>query len=274
MSQTKPPPKPSGPPKAPANAEHPAFSIDRETTGMSLPSVTQLLNRKSVTEEIQKGKGKAPPPPPGPSAIQPVPPQQTLSVTHPSPAQEGGQLVKVSQHGREKALTSLKEWTDISPEGFPGASALKELLHEGQKINLWSRMLQLQLKPGGDPKQPEYVATAAWGPSDSALLWDGVHLKPSTMPGCWNSLLKNGYIDLPAVSNDTSIENERRILREALGALPSESMIIVRLGQSQQFWALTVWITNEGMGSKIPAKSLGSWAQPHLKEAGNAPAPA
>jgi hypothetical protein len=195
-------------------------------------------------------------------------------MTHPSPSQEGGQLVKVSQHSQEKGLVSLKEWTDIGPEGFPGASALKDLFHEGQKINLWSRMLQLHLKAGGDPQRPEFFATSAWGPSDAALLWDGAHLKAAAIPGCWNSLLKNGYIDLPAVSNDTSIENERRILREALGALPAESMIIVRLGPAQQFWALTVWFTHEGMGSKIPAKSLGAWAQSHIKEAGSAPPPA
>lgn len=294
MPGSKPPSKPPATPIAPLAPleDHPKFSVDRETTGMSMPSVTQLLNRKSMTQEIQKGNIKTPPPaappPPGPSLATPtLPPrspspsaqqpsaasQNTRSLQQQAPAQEGGQLVKTAKNDREKGLISLKEWSDISPEQFKGGSALSKLFQEGQKLNLWSRMLEFRATSSTPSPQPDFLAHAAWGPSDAALLWDGVRLKTSKIPMSFAQLSRSGWVDLPALTQDTSIESECRVLREALGANKQEGLICVRLGPPQAPWGLTFWFTQEGAAGKAPGKSLGAWASQHLAEAGKIQAP-
>ena len=267
-----PPQKPPSPPKSGGSPS--AFTLDKDTTGMNVPSVTQLLNRKSFTQEIEKGKlkaaaGLAPPPAPGPTQGAPVAPGATRSVTQlPSPAEAGGKHFKTaSAPEREQGLLTLKHWSDVDIAQLPGGAGLLTLFQEGQKLNLWSRTLILQAQPGSDPAHTDYKAISAWGPSDAALLWDGITFRGATFPVNWGQLLRAGFFELPAGNAQTNADPESRVLRQALGAGDQESVLGIRLGNPQAPWGVAIWLTNEGMGSKVPAKNLGTWAQKGIQEA-------
>jgi hypothetical protein len=274
---------PPNKPAAPGSQKKSEFSLDRDTTGMSVPSVTQLLNRKSFTREIERSRSKSPAPiPPAPkdathiqtqSQTAPTPPpmQATRSITQvPAVADPNGQVFKqTTEPERQKGLVSIQAWSDVDLAQLSGCEALMPLFSEGQKSNLWSRVLIL-LKNN----EQSYLARKAWGPSDAALLWDGLTLRPTQNSMLMSHLQRSGGHDLPAVASEALNQEESRVLREALGAQHEESVLIVRLGPPSNPWGIACWVTHPKSQARLPTSApLSTWAQKWISELNKAAPP-
>ncbi|MBC7690152.1 MAG: hypothetical protein H7222_00135 [Methylotenera sp.] len=248
------------------------FSIDVEQTGIhEMPSVTQLLNRKTLGLPPAASR----PPTSAPSFGASSPASQTSSFqdalkinnSHPSQEVSSGQDVVINilagdmtfeleSSGPSQSALEAAE-SQISERTVPEVRKTSRISAEGKLIS-WVR---LQLKQSSDPMGKSlwtlieksssqaalksalflsaqtsgaktFAATASFEGKDRSVLWAGMVWDPVIVPELWTMLLKLGSVELSPPSQVTDALSDRNVVRGAFGIQAKEWLTLVRIGSA------------------------------------------
>lgn len=216
----------------PPNDSQEAFTIDANTgqiegSSTEMPSLTKLLNRKTLGTMPKKGLHDPIPPAPArmkeessaqatlpPSKISPpthtIPP--TISQTsrpiekpipHPTPTQSTLTKIKPLQRKLENVCEPLHAWTlpQLKSGKDPLGHGIIFLLEKGAKSALFLTVLNTT----DEYKAPIFQSSAVVRGNSQIGLWTGLRWDPNLVPETWNVFLKLGFVELAPPATGTNI---------------------------------------------------------------------
>jgi hypothetical protein len=246
------------------------FTVDHETSdSIDMPSVTKLLNRKSL------GLKKSPP---SPQPVSPVksdsntqpkipPPSVKPPLPVPEPSHMPSSGIEISITASD-APTTIEIETSSSPvQSEPSTPtpiavappriqrAQRKATRSIQPLIIWEvpllesgadplgKGIAIMLKrgatqalflsitppPSGSPV-PHFVSTATVLPGTKLNLWTGLKWDPTVVPEMWNFFVKSGQVELSPPGTRTNQSSHRNVVRAAFGVLQTEWLLLVRVG--------------------------------------------
>jgi hypothetical protein len=216
-------------PKDTANIS--SFTIDSEKSDLvTMPGITRLLNRKS----LNKGDGLLQPPPP-PSS----PPQITTS----KPKIQPTTRLKASAH---VATKKFLRWDHKALQTIPDplTKGLLILLSKGITAALF---LESSTTGASPPNTPMFSANAALASPEQFALWEGVTWNPMTSPHIWETLIKEGFIELSPTTMASNFA-----LRKAFGAENDEYLTLVRVGLPNAYRGVLALLSKNSTSKVLP----------------------
>jgi hypothetical protein len=256
------------------------FTIQERTqTGANVPSVTKLLNRKSLA--LKKDPPQSPAASPSLS-IPSSPPSITLEeppVTASSPSEisihfetsepEHFKPEHLEIESRDKtSSSSLPKIQPASPNrrnshpnspiliwdaqilksgSDPLGKGIVEMLRKGASSALF---LAITPPPAGSPT-PHFVSTAAVLPQDKLTLWTGLKWDPTVVPELWNYFVKAGTAELSPPGTLTNQASTRNVVRTAFGVRRTEWLLLVRVGSPQACRGVIALISTQSLMSEV-----------------------
>jgi hypothetical protein len=234
--------------KPTATESQSSFTVDHERTGFNeMPSITRLLNRKSLTSKKQADQPmqvaipavESPTEGEKTTLLVESSPQITLSEpsrdpVEASPSQHLPPQIKARKRQTQKS-PDIAQWDlkKLSATADPVARAIttihqKKLLHAA---------LLLRSTPSRTPNELAFVAAAMTSTDQNRLnptLWSGLCWNPKVTPEASQIFLNEGWLELQPPGTKTNITSARNVIRGAFGVLPSETLTLIRVGPAQQ----------------------------------------
>ncbi len=209
-----------------------SFTVDTDKTGvMDMPSVTRLLNRKSL----------------GLTSHQPT----------------AGPITRKAQR-RVSLGQDLIEWTDpvLASEADPMGKGLLILAKKGMTSALFLALASATK----NTNLPNFVGSAAYAAKQKKSLWSGIQWNPALVPSVWNALVKNGHVELGPPGTNTNIKSNRNIVRAAMGIHQEEWLILVRVGPENACRGILALVSEKSLVSSLP-EAIGFIYEPVAKAA-------
>jgi hypothetical protein len=256
-----------------------SFTVDNDLTGGGdMPSVTRLLNRKSLS--ISQPYTQAAPPPKPPAVCKPPP--------SPPPFSAGPDIISIDTetitHELEQSINSNMENASDTPQsGQPQAqikrSSRKNQASHGAQLIVWQRgelsgsadplskgiatlldagaqcALFLSITPPPSGCQvPHFKASAVVAaPTSKISVWTGMKWDPTVAPDAWNYFVKTGFIELAPPGTLTNMKSNRNIIRAAFGIGKNEYLILVRAGPPTTCRGVLAIVASSSMQTKLAA---------------------
>ena len=249
------------------------FNIDAEATGIiDIPSVTRLLNRKSLnlkpatsSSASTQAAPEAPPEPEAPEVVEAPaafdggdsggidlgegPSDFHLeSSTSPVAPQAATILVRPAASRQSPRPSPLILWKieDLKKNSDPMGKALATLVEGGG--------LKFAVFLGIDAASPQkFQATAALAPKEKTELWTGMKWDPKTAPDIWGIFLKSGQIELTPPGTVTNAMSSRNLVRGAFGVDQKEWITLVRVGPATNCRGMVALISNASIQTQLAA---------------------
>lgn len=273
------------------------FTTDNTTTGISIPSITQLLNRKTF-ERIKPTEPPLPPKKskkkvefntPDPDPIPHPPPFFAGETQDPSPplavsvAPEGSEpKIILGSSSEENAVPAnlkvqpikkaisrnpvrpLLNWDlkTLRQNTDPMAGALVKLFDQGALCALF-----LVIGPPGKSGVPIFTSTAIVQGNDRAGVWSGLKWDPSVVPETWNQFVKNGFAELSPPGTSTNRNSNRNVVRLAFGIYQEEWLLLVRAGPLNHCRGVLAIVSKKSLADFLPKVLEQIQAQPDQKAA-------
>ena len=253
------------------------FTTDNTTTGVSIPSITQLLNRKSV----QKLSPSEPPLPPKKSkkkirfnqkASATPPPffagNNTGSISIvpnvPTPAENpknelldsiqepltpsNPKIQSIKRSTPRAAKHPLLEWDmkTLRQNTDPMAETLALIFEQGA-----SSALFMVIGPAGPFGVPIFSSTATVNGKYRTGIWTGLKWDPSIVPETWNQFVKEGYAELSPPGTSTNRNRDRNVVRLAFGIEQDEWLLLLRAGPVTQCRGVLAIVSKRSLADYI-----------------------
>lgn len=193
-----------------------SFTFDSEVTGLnSIPTVTRLINRKSIkktggSSNKQASSVPTPPPPPGPALKAQEVELNLFSPAAPA-ADRQPKLVPAAQKSSSNA--ELADWST-----------------PGIEVPEAAEVLQLEsISPG----VKSFRAKSARASSARKKQWAGLSWNTGVLPDLWNEVVSKGQVHVGPSSAGAG-GNSYSSIRAALGVSSSEWITIHRVGSPNQ----------------------------------------
>ncbi len=218
-----------------------AFTTDGDTYGGGeIPSVTKLLDRKSLSQVIKKAPKE-----------QPVASEEPSSPAPAEPVQTARPAVKRQQKNTAASASNtplLQVWqpAQLQASQDPLGKALHYLLHHGASEALFMPVHT----PAPGSQVPTFKAKGAFAGAPKIALWAGMIWDPQTLPEIWNAIVKVGWVELSPPDSNTNLKSKRNVIRGAFGAQTQEWVTLARIGPLNQCRGILAIISTESM---IPA---------------------
>lgn len=263
-----------------------SFTVDNDRSQVvDVPSVTKLLNRKSL-------RSSAPPeklPPVAPPSFVPEPqspsaaPAISISIPEPSPSESASPLeISVSIDTSAASAEPELQLQTSAPAATPAPSNKPKIQPSVRKANpsvqaapaliIWEPDL---LQNGSDPmgkgiflalkkgatsalflalvppeagkSVPQFIATASVLGKAKLGVWTGLKWNPEIVPEMWNYFLKAGQVELGPPGSATNQKSNRNVVRAAFGILPQEWLLLVRAGTAQNCRGIVALISPQSI---------------------------
>ena len=238
------------------------FTFDAERTGsVDVPSVTKLLNRKSLgmpeASAVPKNFNVSPDlklaatqPSKAPAQDQPIPIEVSVSADAVPFELTGNIQISVSEGGSQKApappvakvqlavirehkdLVQLILWDQVQMKGGadPLGRGIAALFEKGAHSALFLSIRAADQTLG----VPKFMASACVQPGMKQVLWTGLQWDPKVVPELWNHFIKAGFVELAPPGNLTNEKSTRNVVRGAFGLQKEEWLLLVRAGPPNQ----------------------------------------
>ncbi|MEO7162559.1 MAG: hypothetical protein ABI041_06545 [Bdellovibrionia bacterium] len=225
-----------------------------EKTDGDMPSVTRLLNRKSLNLNTPS----KPAIPAKPSFVAPEP----IAAPLPPPVASVPLKVKTIVRKQSTSVTPLSIWEKAQLKGGtdPLGKGIAQLMEKGATCAVFLKIAP----PSPESKVPQFVGTAAVLPGKRLAIWTGLRWDPNKSPDAWNQLLKSGVIEFPPPGNHTQLDSQRNAIRGALGVESEEWLLLVRVGPANACRGITVFLSEKSL--LLQVKSVLSLLQEPLKK--------
>jgi hypothetical protein len=192
-----------------------SFTIDQDQTGVSeMPSVTRLLNRKS----LKLGDAKKSEAPPSKSEE-----KSDTEATQAFVKPQGPQVQ--ARHRTPMVMNDLTIW---EPARLASTQdPISQTLHSMFKTGIVHAAVFLAYS------NSQFVATAASAPDAAKLqvsLWNGLQFNPQNFDQVWEALKKNQWVDLGPPGTKTMVTSARNVLRAAFGVKSSDTLALFLVG--------------------------------------------
>lgn len=256
------------------------FTIDSDTSQIEnssteMPSLTKLLNRKTLGTMTKK----APPPSisPSPETIsnkefsseiippplkrplsQPSTPSSTLQTPSPvqSPPKQSSSsqstLLKIQPIRRKtkNTIQPLHIWTfaQLKTGKDPLGQGIILLLEKGAKSALFLTVSTTT----DESKAPLFQSSAIVRGNSQIGLWTGLRWDPNLVPETWNVFLKLGFVELTPPSAETNIQSNRNVIRTAFGITSEEYLLLVRVGPLTSMRGVVAFISTKSIATELP----------------------
>lgn len=222
------------PKKKPLSSEADPFTTDSGADGGDeIPSVTKLLNRKSLAQVLKKDTPSTAVPP----SSTPTRPQIKKSVSS-------------SALPDAPPSISLQIWTPeiLKHSTDPLALGLHSLFQSGGAL----QALFLSIAPPTPGSlTPLFKAKAAHAPPSKIALWSGMTWDPQWMPEVWNAIVSTGWVELSPPEAHTNVKSKRNIIRNSFGTQPEEWMTLIRVGPPKQCRGILAVISHDSILNAI-----------------------
>lgn len=233
-----------------------------------VPSVTQLLNRKSLnlTSKVQETPHENIPAPQaefkteegisldlnvdqsfqlettgGPGKHHTPTPAQTSSVLAPVKIQPASRRQRPAQKLIVWDLNQLKNGNDPLGRGIFEALSKKGV-----------GALFLAIQPAASGTSiPTFSSTAAVLAPQKHTIWTGLKWDPTIVPEMWNHFIKTGWIELSPPGSFTNIASNRNVVRAAFGIQQSEWLLLICVGTRAQCRGVVAIVTTRSIATEI-----------------------
>lgn len=272
-------------PSSPQENTESSFSIDiNPTKTTDVPSITRLLNRKSLKNLDSSVTTSTPSEVPLPSTETPieisgisivnlespaafertqvasptisleVPP--STSDPSPSPLQEQGSVqqkdspqIQVSRRKTPKPHQKLILWdlNQLKKSIDPLAKGLTLSFQKGIQSALFLGIIS----PPAGGTIPQFLSSAAVNPKDKLELWTGLKWDPLLLPEFWNHFIQAGHIELAPPGTVTNNFSYRNIMRTGFGITKTEWLLLVRVGNSEACRGIVALVSSQGLLPQI-----------------------
>ena len=143
----------------------------------------------------------------------------------------------------------IKTWDleQLSQNPDPLGKAIIEMSQRGTDCALFLSITP----PEGSSTAPFFRATAGIHSEKRIPLWRGIQWKPELFKDLWNAFLKSGQIELGPTSTQSASTPAKNAMRAALGTLPSEWLILVRVGSPQSCRGVIAFFSKQSLLSEL-----------------------
>ena len=208
--------------------ERTSFTIEIDNSHtMEVPSINRLLNRRSLHRNGTEGTLADTPVQTGTETIETSPPLAETAASFEN------QALTTKPAKRPRQIKKLTLWTleslKQSPEPF--AQGIASMIDRGANGALFLSLVYGS--KGRTQADIECTSTAAAAPQTKINIWTGLKWMPSTVPQAWDQLIRHGSVEIPPPSADTLAVSYRSMLRTAFGLLPTEWLLLIRVGSER-----------------------------------------
>jgi hypothetical protein len=217
-----------------------AFTLDGDSDNM--PSVTRLLNRKSLNL-TSTPKHETPP---APAAEEIAPPEPVVDPSPISPPRAAVVLkvkpiVKKTAHPVAPLIIWDKAKIKMGPD--PLGKGIAQLIDKGASCAVFLTIAP----PSPGSKVPQFIGTAAVLPDKRLSIWTGLHWDPNKSPEAWNFLVKSGSIEFPPPGTQTQLDSHRNVIRAAFGVESEEWLLLTRVGTPNACRGIVVILSKKSL---------------------------
>ena len=129
---------------------------------------------------------------------------------------------------RQADQSPLHFWDPKTLKGNhdPLAKGILVLMNLGASSVLYMALIS---PPPGTPV-PHFIGSAMAGEASKEMIWTGLKWDPVVVPSVWNYFVRSGYVELAPPGTKTDQMSQRNVMRGALGLLPDEILLLLRIG--------------------------------------------
>ena len=182
------------------------------------------------------------------SPLNPTPTRTQVSIQNePKPKIPAIKTATLSARSQNPEPIIPWDLAHLSQNPDPLGKAITEMLQRGAHSALF---LSISAPEAGS-SLPIFKAKAALTEDHRAPLWHGIRWKPELLPDLWNSFLKSGQIELSPPSAQTLPTSAKNVMRAAFGVLPSEWLILVRVGNASSCRGVIAFFSKQSLLSEL-----------------------
>ena len=150
----------------------------------------------------------------------------------------------------QSKATEIKKWDlqTLSQSQDPLGKAIAQLSEHGADSALFFSITP----PEGKSSTPFFKSTAAVHADRRIPIWSGVKWKPELSKDLWNAFLKSGQVELDPYSTPSPLTPVKNAMRAALGARPSEWLILVRVGSAHACRGVIAFFSKRSLLPELP----------------------
>lgn len=217
------------------------FTLDSEKTGvLEMPSITRLLNRKSLKSSSSSKTAEKKPEKNA---------EDIKSTSQPL------QLQTKQARRRSNSTPKLLVWnrSDLASSADPMAQALSQLLEKGLQSAVF-----LAAPPEEDTPStiPELKASACLQPGAKSAIWRGLKWNPAMLPHLWRQLSTVGFIELPPPETATVATSDRNVSRTAFGVDSTEWLSLALIGPAHECRGILAMVSLQSLLGEIQSRLI------------------